>query len=156
MLPDIVPPVRARLSDECPVKLAVIVPALKFPPLSRATIVEAGVGARRVTGNRDPGRSIVGGPARNQMRAKVNVPRLLPRDTPEIVELRRPAFGSPVALVSVSDDGVPPAPPLTTNAPAVPTLTPRAVPTPVPNPVTLPTAGVIVALETVVSCPAAL
>jgi len=40
--------------------------------------------------------------------------------------------GRPVALVSVPEDGVPRAPPLTTNAPAVPVLTPNAVKTPVP------------------------
>jgi hypothetical protein len=43
-----------------------------------------------------------------------------------------PPTGRPVAFVSVPDDGVPNAPPLTTTAPAVPTLTPRAVTTPVP------------------------
>ena len=37
-----------------------------------------------------------------------------------------------VKLVATPDDGVPSAPPLTTNAPAVPVLTPRAVTTPVP------------------------
>ena len=40
--------------------------------------------------------------------------------------------GRPVAFVSVPLDGVPNAPPLTTNAPAVPVFTPRAVTTPVP------------------------
>ena len=35
-------------------------------------------------------------------------------------------------LVNVPDDGVPRAPPLTTNAPALPVLTPSAVTTPVP------------------------
>ena len=38
----------------------------------------------------------------------------------------------PVKLVIVPLDGVPKAPPLTTNAPAVPVLTPSAVTTPVP------------------------
>lgn len=38
----------------------------------------------------------------------------------------------PVRLVTVPLDGVPRTPPLTTNAPAVPVLTPRAVTTPVP------------------------
>jgi hypothetical protein len=38
----------------------------------------------------------------------------------------------PVRLVTVPEVGVPKAPPLTTNAPAVPVLTPRAVTTPVP------------------------
>ncbi len=42
--------------------------------------------------------------------------------------------GKPVALVKVPDDGVPRAPPLATNAPAVPTLTARAVATLVPSP----------------------
>lgn len=42
-------------------------------------------------------------------------------------------IGNPVALVRVPDDGVPNAPPLTTKAPADPTLTPRAVATPVPK-----------------------
>ena len=60
-------------------------------------------------------------------------------------------IGRPVALVSVPLDGVPRAPPLTTNAPAVPTLTPRAVATPVPSPVTpatgRPVAFVSVRLE---------
>ena len=41
-------------------------------------------------------------------------------------------IGNPVAFVSVPDDGVPNAPPLTTNAPDEPTLTPRALVTPVP------------------------
>ena len=40
--------------------------------------------------------------------------------------------GNPVALVSVPEDGVPRAPPLTTKAPAEPVLTPKAVTTPVP------------------------
>lgn len=40
--------------------------------------------------------------------------------------------GNPVTLVSVPESGVPKAPPLTTNAPAVPTLVPKAVRTPVP------------------------
>ena len=40
--------------------------------------------------------------------------------------------GKPVAFVSVPDDGVPKAPPLTTKAPAEPTATPKAVTTPVP------------------------
>ena len=44
-------------------------------------------------------------------------------------------IGSPVALVRVPDEGVPSAPPFTTNAHAVPTFTPRAVRTPVPAPV---------------------
>src|SRR5690606_23077134 len=47
-----------------------------------------------------------------------------------------PTIGRPVALVRVPDDGVPSAPPLVTNEPAVPTLTPSAVATPVPNPET--------------------
>ncbi len=38
----------------------------------------------------------------------------------------------PVRLVTVPLDGVPSAPPFTTNAPAVPVLTPSAVTTPVP------------------------
>ena len=42
-------------------------------------------------------------------------------------------IGSPVAFVRVPDDGVPRAPPLTTKAPADPTLTPRAVATLVPK-----------------------
>jgi len=41
----------------------------------------------------------------------------------------------PVRLVTVPEDGVPRAPPFTTNAPALPTLTPSAVNTPVPAPV---------------------
>ena len=40
--------------------------------------------------------------------------------------------GKPVALVSVPEEGVPSAPPLTTKAPAEPVLTPSAVTTPVP------------------------
>jgi len=40
--------------------------------------------------------------------------------------------GNPVRLVAVPLEGVPKSPPLTTNAPAVPVLTPRAVTTPVP------------------------
>ena len=57
------------------------------------------------------------------------VATLVPRpETPVLI-------GRPVALVRVPDDGVPSTPPLTTNAPADPTLTPRAVKTPVPAPV---------------------
>jgi hypothetical protein len=44
--------------------------------------------------------------------------------------------GKPVALVSVPEDGVPSAPPLTTTAPAEPTLVPSAVATFVPKPLT--------------------
>lgn len=40
--------------------------------------------------------------------------------------------GKPEQLLSVPDEGVPSAPPLTTNAPADPTLVPSAVTTPVP------------------------
>lgn len=45
-------------------------------------------------------------------------------------------MGSPVALVSVPEDGVPKAPLKVTNAPADPTFTPSAVATPVPRPET--------------------
>src|SRR6185436_7698163 len=58
-------------------------------------------------------------------------------------------IGKPVALVSVPLDGVPSAPPLTTNAPAVPTLTPKAVSTPVPAPVNPVEIGKPVALVSV-------
>jgi hypothetical protein len=40
--------------------------------------------------------------------------------------------GKPVAFVKVPDEGVPNAPPLTTNEPAEPVFVPRAVRTPVP------------------------
>jgi hypothetical protein len=43
-----------------------------------------------------------------------------------------PPTGNPVAFVNVPDEGVPSAPPLTTNAPAEPTFVPNAVKTPVP------------------------
>ena len=43
-------------------------------------------------------------------------------------------IGRPVAFVSVPPDGVPSAPPLTTNAPAEPVFTASAVATPVPRP----------------------
>ena len=52
--------------------------------------------------------------------------------------------GRPLALVSVSPEGVPPAPLSRTGAPAEPVLIARAVAMPVPRPVILPTAGVIV------------
>ena len=52
----------------------------------------------------------------------------------------------PVRLVTVPLLGVPKASPLTTKAPAVPTLTARAVATLVPSPVIDPTAGVTVVL----------
>lgn len=42
-------------------------------------------------------------------------------------------IGNPVALVSVPDDGVPSAPPFTTNEPADPVFTAKAVATPVPG-----------------------
>ena len=61
-------------------------------------------------------------------------------------------IGKPVALVKVPLDGVPNTPPLTTGAPAEPTLVPKAVATPVPKPDTpvligKPVALVSVALE---------
>ena len=59
----------------------------------------------------------------------------------------------PVKFVATPDDGVPNAPPLTTNAPAVPVLTASAVATPVPNPVMEPTAGVIVVDDAAVISP---
>ncbi len=58
--------------------------------------------------------------------------------------------GSPVAFVSVPDDGVPSAPPFTTNEPAVPTFTPRAVATPVPKPEMPVESGSPVALVSVI------
>jgi hypothetical protein len=61
--------------------------------------------------------------------------------------------GAEAPLVSVIEEGVPPAPLNVMNAPAEPTLTPSAVATFVPSPVILPTAGVIVALVTVVNLP---
>src|SRR4051812_29751392 len=64
--------------------------------------------------------------------------------------------GKPVAFVSVMDDGVPSAPPLVTNDPAVPRLMASAVATPVPRPVMVPNAGVHVAAETAVVSPLAL
>jgi len=56
---------------------------------------------------------------------KVAIPEARPL-TPELI-------GSPTALVSVPDDGVPKTPALTKGEPAEPTLTPKAVATPVPN-----------------------
>jgi hypothetical protein len=72
--------------------------------------------------------------------------------TPEANPLTPVLMGKPVALVKVPDEGVPNTPPLTTGAPAVPTLTARAVATPVPRPLTpvligRPVALVKVALE---------
>jgi hypothetical protein len=56
-----------------------------------------------------------------------NVATPVPRpDTP--VEM-----GKPVQLVNVPEEGVPRAPPFTTNAPAVPTFTSNAAATPVPK-----------------------
>ena len=52
----------------------------------------------------------------------------------------------PVRFVTVPLLGVPKAPPLTTKAPAEPTLIASAVATPVPSPVMEPTAGVTVVL----------
>ena len=57
--------------------------------------------------------------------------------------------GNPVALVSVPLDGVPNAPPLTTNAPDDPTFTARAVATLVPRPDTPVDIGKPVALVSV-------
>lgn len=62
----------------------------------------------------------------------------------------------PVRLVTVPLLGVPKAPPLTTKAPAEPTLIAKAVATPVPRPVIDPTAGVTVVLPAKVNCPCAL
>ena len=56
-----------------------------------------------------------------------------------------PTMGSPVALVRVPEEGVPKAPPFTTNAPALPVFTASAVATPVPRPV-IPEMGRPVAL----------
>lgn len=57
--------------------------------------------------------------------------------------------GSPVALVRVAELGVPKAPPLTTNAPAEPTLTAKAVATLVPKPLMPVATGSPVALVSV-------
>jgi hypothetical protein len=57
--------------------------------------------------------------------------------------------GRPVALVKVADEGVPKAPPLTTKAPAEPTLTAKAVATLVPKPLTPVDIGRSVALVSV-------
>jgi hypothetical protein len=57
--------------------------------------------------------------------------------------------GSPVALVSVPEEGVPNTPPLTTTAPEEPTLTERAVATLVPKPLTPVETGSPVALVSV-------
>lgn len=64
----------------------------------------------------------------------------------ETTEVKAPVFGVvaptvplmlmlavPVRFVTVPEEGVPNAPPLTTNAPELPVLTPRAVATPVPK-----------------------
>jgi hypothetical protein len=55
--------------------------------------------------------------------------------------------GKPETLVSVPLEGVPKAPPLTTTAPAVPTLTAKAVATLVPKPLTPVLMGTPVILE---------
>ena len=57
--------------------------------------------------------------------------------------------GSPVKFVAVPEEGVPNAPPLTTGAPAEPTLTANAVATPVPRPDTPVEIGSPVALVSV-------
>src|ERR1700680_3806583 len=64
-----------------------------------------------------------------------------------------PAVGRPVALVSVSEEGVPPAPPLMTGAPALPTFAARAVPMPVPNPVKPPSGAAVAVIEPVPDTP---
>ena len=51
---------------------------------------------------------------------------------------------TPVMFVPTPLEGVPRAPPFTTNAPAVPVFTASAVPTPVPRPV-MPVSGALVA-----------
>ena len=72
-----------------------------------------------------------------------NVATLAPRPlTPVLI-------GSPVQLDNVPLEGVPNAPPLTTNAPAVPTLTANAVATLVPSPLTPVEIGRPVQLESV-------
>lgn len=58
-------------------------------------------------------------------------------------------IGNPVAFVKVPDEGVPSAPPLTTNAPAVPVFTASAVATPVPKPLMPLDTGKPVALVSV-------
>jgi hypothetical protein len=55
--------------------------------------------------------------------------------TPDAKPLIPVDTGSPVQLVNVPLEGVPRAPPFTTNAPELPTLTAKAVPTFVPSPV---------------------
>jgi len=59
------------------------------------------------------------------------------------------AAGKPVVFVRVPLEGVPKAPPLTTNAPAEPTATARAIATPVPNPLMPVDTGKPVALVNV-------
>jgi len=67
---------------------------------------------------------------------KVTVPVLTVRAVVRVAPVTEPAVrpeAVPVKLVATPPDGVPRAPPLVTNDPAVPTLRPRAVATPVPN-----------------------
>ncbi len=67
----------------------------------------------------------------------VRAPEASVAPVPPLATVRVPVvpamIGSPVALVSVPEAGVPSAPPLVTKDPAVPTLIPSAVATPVPN-----------------------
>ena len=79
----------------------------------------------------------------------VNVAAPLPPLATPSVPVTPVDNGRPVALVSVPLDGVPSAPPLTTNAPAEPVLTASAVATPVPNPLIPVDTGRPVALVSV-------
>jgi hypothetical protein len=151
---DVTSPVKLALVvtvDALPVKEAVIVPALKFPDASRATIADAvfadvAVVAELLTfaaveivaslvstmpaealmsaSTITPAAILVAFPTEVTSPVKLALVVTLPAVKPEAV---------PVKLVAVPLEGVPNAPPLTTNAPEEPVFIPSAVATPVPR-----------------------
>lgn len=111
-VPDVVPLILTMPVEEDVVPTVMLVP---------------NVGAVENTNDPDPVSSVTADARFADDGVAKNVATPVPRPlTPVLI-------GSPVAFVRVPDDGVPSAPPLTTNAPADPTLTPSAVATPVPK-----------------------
>lgn len=140
---DVVTPVPPRATDRVPVVPATIGKPVAFVSVAEEGVPNAGVtnvGLVANTNAPDPVSSVTAAAKFEDDGVAKNVATPAPRpETP--VEI-----GNPVAFVNVPDDGVPRAPPLTTGAPAVPTLTASTVATPVPRPETPVEIGSPVAL----------
>lgn len=98
----------------------------KFPDVGVPNTGVVSVGDVAKTNEPDPVSSVTAAARFALDGVAKNVATFVPRPLTPV------EMGKPVALVSVPLEGVPNAPPFTTNAPLLPVLTPRAVTTPVP------------------------